>query len=198
MLRRCFAATAIAVGFAGLSAGASVASPRDHHRLHHPRYSGLTIAGAVSSPTTYSLAQLRGMTPTSFSVSRRDWRGSRTDSYEGLSVEDLVNAAHPTLPDAKNALLRVTVTLSNRFELPVTLVLGELDAGFGNHPAYLALERNGHPQAAPELIVPGDAGGARTVPFVTSDRRRRAEPDGDDAAVRRRADGAGRGGRAGC
>ncbi len=168
MLRRCFVAIAIAVGFAGLTAGASVASPRHHHRLHHPRYSGLRIGGAVSVPTTYSLTQLRGMTPTSFSVTRRDWRGLHTTSYAGVPVEDLVNAAQPTLPDAKNALLRVTVTLSNRFELPVTLALGELDAGFGNHPAYLALVRNGHPQAAPELIVPGDAGGARTVPFVTS------------------------------
>ena len=64
------------------------------------------------------VATTRGMTPTSFSVTRRDWRGA-------------------------------TVTLSNRFELPVAIALGELDAAFGNHPAYLALDRNGHPQAAP-------------------------------------------------
>ncbi len=142
----------IAVGFAGLTAGSSVASPRHHHRLHHPRYSGLSVGGAVAAPRTYSLSDLRAMAPA---------------GAPGVSVEDLVNASQPTLPDAKNALLRVTVTVGNRFGLPVTLALGELDAGFGNHPAYLALERHGHPLAGPELIVPGDASHARTIPFVS-------------------------------
>ena len=151
MLRRSGVTIAIAMGFAGLTAGASVASPRHHHRLHRPHYSGLSVGGAVAAPPTYSLAQLSAMAPT----------GS-----PGVSVEDLVNAAQPTLPDAKNALLRVTVTLSNRFGPPVTLALGELDAGFGNHPAYLALERHGHLLPAPELIVPSDANHARTIPFV--------------------------------
>ena len=76
------------------------------------------------------------MTPTGFSVTRRDCRGA-------------------------------TVTLSNRFELPVAIALGELDAAFGNHPAYLALDRNGHPQAAPKLIcraTPAARGQFRSLP----------------------------------
>ena len=46
---------------------------------------------------------------------------------------------------------------------PVTLALGELDPNFGNHPAYLALEQDGRTLPAPELVVPGDRDGARTV-----------------------------------
>jgi hypothetical protein len=46
------------------------------------------------------------------------------------------------------------------------VALGELDPGFGNHPAYLALSTDGHALGAPELVVPGDTSGARTVPLV--------------------------------
>ena len=80
-----------------------------------------------------------------------------------MSLEDLVNTAAPTLPSAKNALLRVTVTVSSQWQGPVTLALGELDSSFGSHPAYLALEQDGSWLPAPELVVPGDVNGARTL-----------------------------------
>lgn len=55
------------------------------------------------------------------------------------------------------------MNVSGRWGWPVTLALGELDPNFGNHPAYLALTQDGRALPAPELVVPGDANGARTV-----------------------------------
>ena len=51
---------------------------------------------------------------------------------------------------------------------PVTFAVGELDAGFGNHPALLALTQNGHRIAhGPGLVVPGDRAPVRFVPRVS-------------------------------
>jgi hypothetical protein len=81
-----------------------------------------------------------------------------------VSLEAVVNAAAPNeAAGTKNALLRVTVTVSGPWQRPVTFALGELDPSFGNDPAYLALEQNGRWLSAPELVVPGDVNGARTV-----------------------------------
>lgn len=80
-----------------------------------------------------------------------------------MPVESLVNAAGPTLPTAKNALLRVTVAVSGQWGRSVTIALGELDSSFGNHPAYLAVYENGRPLPAPELVVPEDTFPARTL-----------------------------------
>lgn len=89
--------------------------------------------------------------------------GARSAQDQGVSIEGLVDAAQPTLLAAKNALLRVTIAVSNRWGRSVTFALGELDPSFGNHPAYLALDQDGHPLPAPELVVPGDADAARTL-----------------------------------
>jgi hypothetical protein len=127
----------------------------------------VTVTGAVSSPTSYSLGQLAAQPQTTFSITRRTRRGPRTQTEAGVNVESLVNAADPILPNLKNPTLRVTVTVGNAFGQRMTLALGKLDPSFGNHPAYLALpSQHGHRLAAPELVVPGDTTGARTLPFV--------------------------------
>lgn len=71
-------------------------------------------------------------------VSERFRAGSHAATDTGVALESLVESAQPTLPNAKNALLRVTVTVAGR-DRAVTFALGELDAAFGDHPAYLAL-----------------------------------------------------------
>ena len=55
------------------------------------------------------------------------------------------------------------MTVSGPWQAPVTFALGELDSNFGDHAAYLALEQDGRWLQAPELVVPGDVNGARTV-----------------------------------
>jgi hypothetical protein len=127
----------------------------------------VAVGGAVATPATYSETQLGALPQTTFTVTEHQLWRTRTHSDTGVSVEDLVNAAAPTLPSAKNAFLRATVTVAGEFGRSVTLALGELDPGFGNHPAYLALTQDGHPLDAPELVVPGDRFGLRSVEDVS-------------------------------
>ena len=151
------AATAAVVG---LGAGASVAGAA---------WSGpsVSVAGAVAAPATYSLSALQALPQTTFSVTRRTWRGSRTETDQGVSLESLVDSSSPNLPDAKNALLRVIVSVGDRWGKQRTFALGELDTSFGNHPAYLALEKGGVSLREPELVVPGDRNDARSVRDVS-------------------------------
>ena len=77
-----------------------------------------------------------------------------------------MNNAQPVDPARKNGLLRVTTTVGSEWGGAVTFALGELDPSFGEHPAYLALTQDGHSLPAPELVVPGDVHGARSLPLV--------------------------------
>jgi hypothetical protein len=157
-MRRWSVSIVLAAVLLALSAGGAAAFQQQHQ-------STVDIGGAVTTPATYSLSQLEALplTHTTFQVTRRSWWGTSTETDQGLSLEDLVNLAGPTLPNAKNASLRVTVTVAGPWQGPVTFALGELDPSFGNHSAYLALTRDGAPLQAPELVVPGDVNGARTV-----------------------------------
>jgi hypothetical protein len=131
-----------------------------------PRCGGQTISvgGAVTTPATYTLAQLSAEPQTTFTVPG-PWGSSQTAT--GVSLETLVQAAAPSVdPTIKNGLLRVTITVAGRFGRPVTLAEGELDPSFGNHPAYLELTDAGRPLPAPTLVVPGDTAPLRTVPDV--------------------------------
>src|SRR5262249_7110535 len=144
---------------AGVNAATAVAFPGRHAP-------SVAVGGAVTTLATYSVVQLGALPQTSFTVTQREWWRTRTHNDTGVSVEDLVNAAAPTLPSAKNAFLRVTVTVAGDFGRSMTLALGELDPSFGNHPAYLALTEDGHALSAPELVVPGDRFGLRSVDDV--------------------------------
>ena len=121
----------------------------------------------MATPTTYSLSQPQVLPQTTFTDNHSSWwGGSRTDTDQGVAVETLVNAAQPTRPAAKNALLRVTIAISGAWGRSETFALGELDPSFGNHPAYLALQKDGRPLPAPELVVPGDINPAHSVTAV--------------------------------
>ena len=75
---------------------------------------------------TYSLSQLQPL-ETTFTVTQASWWGHpRTVTEQGVSVETLVSAADPTLPSAKNAQLRETITVGNAFGKSVTFAWGEL------------------------------------------------------------------------
>jgi hypothetical protein len=161
-MRRLLLAVVLGAALVGVDTGAAGAAP--WAGAGHGR--GVSIGGAVTTPMTYSLGQLKALPQTSFTVHRRMWRGTGTVTDAGVPVEDLVNTAEPTVPTAKNAQLRVTVTVAGRRGRDVTFALGELDPNFGAHPAYLVLTRNGRALRAPELVVPGDVNDARAVSLV--------------------------------
>ena len=73
------------------------------------------------------------------------------------------------LPAAKNALLRLTATVTGDSGRSVTFALRELDPNFGNHPAVLGLTQDGAPvRSAPALVVPGDSAATRSLPRVVA------------------------------
>jgi hypothetical protein len=128
---------------------------------------GVAVDGAVSAPATYSLPQLAALRQTDVEAPPVV-PGGRTHTDQGVSLEALVNLAHPVLPSAKNALLRVTVTVTGGAGRTVTFALGELDPSFGDHPAYLVLTSDGRLlPGAPELVVPGDSVPTRSLAGVT-------------------------------
>jgi hypothetical protein len=140
-LRACLAsAVLIAAGLSG--AATAQAAP-------------VAVDGAVATPATYSITQLQALTQTSLVVPRSPLR-SRTTTYTGVLLRDLVLAAQPVLPvGPRNPSLRLTITVQGSHGGGVTVTLGELDPFFGNHPAILALTQDGRALGGngPELVL---------------------------------------------
>lgn len=149
------AATAGGMALAGMSVPAlASAGPRPV----------LAVGGEVTSPATYTLAQLAAQPQTTATVTV----GGRHFTDTGVLLESLVTDAGPAYPasitNTKNEQLRVTVTVRGAGHREVTFALGELDPSFGDHPALLALTQNGRPITfGPELVVPGDRAPIRFV-----------------------------------
>jgi hypothetical protein len=155
------AAAACVAGLAGMSVPALASAE------YGPRVA-LSVGGEVTSPTAYTIAQLAQLPQTS--VTARTGFGTVTDT--GVLLETLVLDAGPAYPasllNTKNELLRVTVTVRGAGHRETTFAVGELDPGFGDHPALLALTQNGRPIAfGPELVVPGDSAPIRSVAGVS-------------------------------
>ncbi|HUA04194.1 MAG TPA: hypothetical protein VMB27_09835 [Solirubrobacteraceae bacterium] len=159
MIRRWLLSGVLAAILLAVTAGASAAFPG------RPHEATVGVGGAVTNPQTYSLSQLGSLPQTTVTFTQHSWFGSRTYTDTGVSLEALVDDSVPTqlTPAPKNALLRVTATVSGQWAWPVTFALGELDSGFGNRDALLVLVQNHRTLAVPELVVPGDVNGTRTV-----------------------------------
>jgi hypothetical protein len=128
----------------------------------------VSVKGEVTVPSVYTAAQLAALPQTTATVTV----GRKQFTDTGVLLETLVSDAGPAYPasllNTKNELLRVTVTVRGAGHREVTFAVGELDPGFGNHPALLALTRSGRPIAGgPELVVPGDRAPFRFVPRVS-------------------------------
>ncbi|HEV7807819.1 MAG TPA: hypothetical protein VGO80_18505 [Solirubrobacteraceae bacterium] len=124
----------------------------------------LSVRGAVNAPATYSRSELAALPQTTVETAS----GSATHTVEGVSLLTLVNLAQPALATGvKNAQLRVTIAVEGSPGRAMTIALGELDPNFGNHPAILALERDGrHLRRGPRLVFPDDQTAARFVLHV--------------------------------
>jgi hypothetical protein len=129
----------------------------------------LEVGGEVSSPAGYTAAQLAALPQTTVTLTA----GGRQVTDTGVLLETLVSDAAPAYPasllNTKNELLRVTVTVRGAGRDEVTFALGELDPGFGNHPALVALTQDGRPiPRGPDLVVPGDRAPVRSVPQASA------------------------------
>jgi hypothetical protein len=129
----------------------------------------VVVGGAVTTPATYTRADLLALPQTTVQTTRQTIFGPVSYADEGVSLQALVNLAHPVLPAGpKNPTLRVTINVAGKLAESVTVALGELDPNFGNHPAVVVLNRNGSIiPLGPQLVIPGDATDGRTVRAVT-------------------------------
>lgn len=125
------------------------------------------VGGQVSAPATYSLSQLASL-PNGTYTAHRPAPGVGTISVQGVSLETVVDLSDPILPEAKNALLRVTATVQGADGKRVRFALGELDSNFGNHPAVLALVEGDRHLRTPALVVPGDTSPLRWIDQVSA------------------------------
>ncbi|MGI3783881.1 MAG: hypothetical protein ACRYG2_24195 [Janthinobacterium lividum] len=122
---------------------------------------GLLVTGTVSTPMRYTSARLAGLTRTTLPDLRSPRRHAQVT---GTLLEPLVIASSPVLPDVKNAALRVTLTVTGAHHEHVSLALGELAPGNGNHPALLVPSgARGQRHRGVDLVLPGDRGDGRTV-----------------------------------
>jgi hypothetical protein len=146
-VRRLVLALASVVASLGLVAGPATAGAGPAQPV--------SVGGQVADPASYTVAQLAALPQTTVQVRTLPWAPARTE--QGVLLETLVNDSSPNLPDAKNAPLRVAVTVIGLGGRSVTFALGELDPSFGNHPAVVAIRQDGVLLPSPELVVPGDS-----------------------------------------
>ncbi|HEX4518239.1 MAG TPA: hypothetical protein VH063_01535 [Gaiellaceae bacterium] len=132
-----------------------------------PPVGSLMINGDVSSPTTYTFAQLQAMPQASQTVSFLSGTTPTTLSETGPSIWSLVLAAKPKfLACDKNDELRFVVEVTSSQDGYAALMsLAELDPTLNNTMSLASLVENGASQASqgPRSTVPGDVKGGRYV-----------------------------------
>lgn len=168
MIRKLLSVTA-AVGL--LLAGATNATPATAITQHYTR--SVSVTGAVTTPASYTLAQLAAQPQLTLPDIRNHHHPS---TVTGAELLPLVEASTPTTPAVKNSQLRVTVTVTGAGHRRVAMSLGELDPTGGNHPALLVPSwHRGH--RGVDLVFPGDRGYTRTIRSVSTVRVSVAAPE---------------------
>lgn len=139
-------------------AGAGPAGGHPGYPGHPGRPATVEVGGQVGTPASYTPADLAALPQVTLP-------GRGGAAVTGVSLQALVQLSGPDLDSGKNPQLRVAISVIGRGR-EVRFALGELDAGFGNHPALLIVRRDrGGPEI--DLTVPGDATPFRTVHAVS-------------------------------
>ena len=163
-MRRMLVSIGILLSVALLWAAPATASPATATAGGTTGPGSVVVDGAVSMPHTYSASALAGLPAETLPFTVPTPFGPVHTTVTGVSLDHLVTLAAPILVNAKNASLRVTVTVSGAFDRTVTFTLGELDANFGNHDAVVATRIGGVPLGDdPTVVVPGDTNPGRAV-----------------------------------
>ncbi|MDX6744025.1 hypothetical protein [Actinocorallia sp. A-T 12471] len=133
---------------------------------------GVRIGGEVRAPGVLRTADLRALPQhTSDLVFSCGNKGERPHTFSGPLLRDVVAAADPehAYGDRLNRL-RYLVSVEASDGHRVVLSWGELDPDFGAVPVLLALVRDGVAldDEGPQLAVPGDRCGARSLSGLTA------------------------------
>lgn len=125
----------------------------------------ITVNGDGLNPVTLKTSELAALPETTITAGLN----GKTVSVTGPLLSSLLSYAGVAYNSAcKNDELRYWVEATNANGKAVVLTAGELDPGFGNRPAVLAIVENGGmlTSEGPTLVVPNDTG-ARNLEHVT-------------------------------
>jgi DMSO/TMAO reductase YedYZ molybdopterin-dependent catalytic subunit len=130
------------------------------------------LAGAVTTPETYTITKLEALPPTNLDVFFYTGAGPVAATYTGVLLWDLLNAATViNNPAVKNDVLRKEVIVTGSDGYVSVFSLGELDPMFGGEQVMVAYLLNGAPitddTGFATIVVPGDKAGGRYVHAVT-------------------------------
>ncbi len=128
------------------------------------------VAGAVTAPRTWSVAQIKGqmagqVRPLAYTVK------GRHHTAHVVSLWALLQAAGPRVnPQIKHHLLQFVVAVRGGDGYTSDFTLGELSPDFGGRAVWIALDEDGKPLTGDggpvQLLVPGDKKPARWVHAV--------------------------------
>jgi DMSO/TMAO reductase YedYZ molybdopterin-dependent catalytic subunit len=124
------------------------------------------IDGAVTTPLTLTVADLRALPQHKARVHYLSGTGSESHVFKGPLLADVLAKASPTFdPAVKNAGLRHVVSATGSDGYAAVVAWGEVDPAFAKRPVILATEQDGLGLDAdgPRLVVPGDVRGGRYV-----------------------------------
>ncbi len=125
----------------------------------------ITVNGAGLIPVTLKTSELAALPQTTVTAGV----GGKTVTVAGPTLASLLAYAGATYNSAcKNDELRYWVEVTSANGSAAVITAGELDPGFGNRPAVLAIAENGGmlTTQGPTLVVPNDSG-ARNLTHVT-------------------------------
>jgi DMSO/TMAO reductase YedYZ molybdopterin-dependent catalytic subunit len=147
----------------GVSLGAPLEQPARADRI--------SIDGAVKTPKSVTLDDLKREPATTEVVSLKTGKGSLTGSFTGVSLWTLLQeAVIQVSPDHKNDLLRHTITVTSSDGYAAVLSVAEIDPELGDDRAIIAYARDGQPltdtRGFARLILPADKSAGRSISGV--------------------------------
>ena len=123
----------------------------------------VALTGRVKTPRTWSLADLQSLPSITVEVPDTPAAGVRRTAMSGPALWPLLQEAGPVNEPGRATQHRHTLFAQGRDGYAVAVAFGELDPYLGGKQVLIAVTEDGHPLAAPRLIVPGDAHAARSV-----------------------------------
>ncbi len=131
-------------------AGAAVAQPGP----------SLAVSGMVSRPGPVVLGGLKQVEVT---ASFHTKHGQEAHRWRGPLLLDVIGAAGMVDAPGRKTHEQHVVLARGSDDYAAAIAIGELEAGGEDKQVIVALAEDGKPEAAPRLIVPGDASFARGV-----------------------------------
>ena len=126
----------------------------------HPSGGTVQVGGDVTAPATLTAAQIAAFPSTTLPLATP---GGTHGTVAGALLTEVLGSTGPLFGVGKNPQLHALVAVTGQSGWRINLAYGELDPGFGNHPALLTVTGG-----TVSLVVPGDTSRLRSVPRVSS------------------------------